>query len=81
MPTASTSQILGNNECIEPYTSNLYLRRTLAGDFVVINKHLIKDLIEINLWDVNLKNGIILNEVNPAKIRYQQPGSQLGPTH
>lgn len=61
MPTASTSQILGNNECIEPYTSNLYARRTLAGEFVVLNKHLIKDLIHLGLWSSELKNKIIFH--------------------
>jgi ribonucleoside-diphosphate reductase alpha subunit len=59
MPTASTSQILGNNECIEPYTTNIYIRRTLAGEFVVINKHLIKDLQELGLWSKEMKNRII----------------------
>jgi ribonucleotide reductase alpha subunit len=59
MPTASTSQILGNNECIEPYTSNIYLRRTLAGEFIVVNKHLINDLIQLNIWDETMKNNII----------------------
>jgi ribonucleoside-diphosphate reductase alpha chain len=59
MPTASTSQILGNNECFEPFTSNMYVRRTLAGEFIVINKHLIQDLIDLNLWDTNMKNKII----------------------
>jgi len=59
MPTASTSQILGNNECIEPYTSNMYLRRTLAGEFVVINKHLIKELISLGIWNNDTKNAII----------------------
>ena len=59
MPTASTSQILGNNECIEPFTSNIYLRRTLAGEFVVVNKHLIRKLIEENLWNEDVKNQII----------------------
>ena len=59
MPTASTSQILGNNECFEPFTSNIYLRRTLAGEFVVINKHLIRNLLDINLWNVQMKNRII----------------------
>ena len=59
MPTASTSQILGNNECIEPYTSNMYLRRTLAGEFVVINKHLIKELITLGIWNNETKNAII----------------------
>ena len=50
MPTASTSQILGNNECFEPYTSNVYIRRTLAGEFVVINHHLLKDLLKLGIW-------------------------------
>lgn len=59
MPTASTSQILGNNEAIEPYTSNMYLRRTLAGEFVVINKHLIRDLVSLGIWNVETKNAII----------------------
>lgn len=61
MPTASTSQILGNNECIEPYTSNIYTRRTLAGEFVVVNKHLIKDLLALGLWNNELKNKIIFH--------------------
>jgi len=59
MPTASTSQILGNNECIEPYTNNIYLRRTLAGEFVVVNKHLVKHLQENNMWSREIKNKII----------------------
>ena len=62
MPTASTSQILGNNECFEPYTSNIYTRRTLAGDYVVANKHLMKELVELGLWTEDLKNNIILNK-------------------
>ena len=62
MPTASTSQILGNNECFEPYTSNIYTRRTLAGDYVVANKHLMKELVELDLWTEDLKNNIILNK-------------------
>ena len=61
MPTASTSQILGNNECIEPYTSNIYLRRTLAGEFVVVNKHMINDLIKQDLWNEDLRDEIIFN--------------------
>lgn len=61
MPTASTSQILGNNECIEPYTSNLYARRTLAGEFVVLNKHLIQDLLDLGIWNADLKNKIIFH--------------------
>ena len=59
MPTASTSQILGNNECIEPYTSNIYSRRTLAGDFIVINTHLQKMLIDLGLWSTKMKDNII----------------------
>jgi len=60
MPTASTSQILGNNECIEPYTSNIYTRRVLSGEFVVVNKHLLKDLVKLGLWNEGLKNKIML---------------------
>eukprot|EP00466_Bigelowiella_natans_P001990 jgi/Bigna1/58266/fgenesh1_pm.68_\ len=59
MPTASTSQILGNNECFEPYTSNIYIRRTLAGEFVVVNPWLLKDLIKRNLWTAKIKNQLI----------------------
>ena len=59
MPTASTSQILGNNECFEPYTSNIYTRRTLSGEFIVVNKHLMKDLIEAGLWNDSMKNRLI----------------------
>ena len=59
MPTASTSQILGNNECFEPFTSNIYVRRTIAGEFVCINKFLLKELIELGLWTDNIKNQII----------------------
>ncbi len=59
MPTASTSQILGNNECFEPYTSNIYTRRTLSGEFIVVNKHLLKDLIELGLWNNGMKNRLI----------------------
>ena len=61
MPTASTSQILGNNECFEPFTSNIYVRRTIAGEFVIINKHLIKELIENGKWNQSNKNLIIAN--------------------
>jgi ribonucleoside-diphosphate reductase alpha chain len=60
MPTASTSQILGNNECFEPYTSNIYTRRVLSGEFIVVNKHLLKDLIELGLWDDQMKNELIV---------------------
>lgn len=59
MPTASTSQILGNNECFEPYTSNIYTRRVLSGEFIVVNKHLLKDLVELGLWNNDMKNRII----------------------
>ncbi|TND09923.1 MAG: ribonucleoside-diphosphate reductase alpha chain [Bacteroidetes bacterium] len=59
MPTASTSQILGNNECFEPYTSNIYTRRVLSGEFVVVNKHLLKDLVKLGIWNDSLKNKII----------------------
>lgn len=61
MPTASTSQILGFNESIEPFTSNIYQRSTLAGEFFVINKYLIRDLIKLGLWDVNFKNKMLMN--------------------
>jgi ribonucleoside-diphosphate reductase alpha subunit len=59
MPTASTSQILGNNECFEPYTTNIYLRRTLAGEFVVVNKHLVRDLQALGLWSKDMKDLMI----------------------
>jgi ribonucleoside-diphosphate reductase alpha chain len=59
MPTASTSQILGNNECIEAYTSNLYTRRTLSGEHIIINKHLLKDLIKINLWNESMRQNLM----------------------
>ena len=62
MPTASTSQILGFNECFEPFTSNLYSRRTLAGEFVVANKYLMKELIDLGIWNENVKNNIIANK-------------------
>ena len=62
MPTASTSQILGFNECFEPFTSNLYSRRTLAGEFVVVNKYLMKELIDLGLWNEQIKNNIIANK-------------------
>lgn len=76
MPTASTSQIMGNNECIEPYTSNIYVRNTLAGAFTVINKHLIRDLVGMGLWSKELKNMIIAQngsvqglDIIPAEIQ------------
>jgi ribonucleoside-diphosphate reductase alpha chain len=76
MPTASTSQILGNNECFEPFTSNLYARRVLAGDFMVVNKYLVEDLTKIGLWTTDVRtqviadNGSIQNILEiPAEIR------------
>jgi len=76
MPTASTSQILGNNECFEPYTSNIYVRRVLSGEFIIVNKHLLKDLVQLGLWNDAMKNKIIaangsiqnINEI-PADIK------------
>tara|TARA_B110001450_G_scaffold166218_1_gene154946 strand:- start:760 stop:3336 length:2577 start_codon:yes stop_codon:yes gene_type:complete len=62
MPTASTSQILGNNECFEPITSNIYSRRTLAGDFVMVNKYLVDDLLKLDMWNNTIKNNIIANK-------------------
>jgi ribonucleoside-diphosphate reductase alpha chain len=59
MPTASTSQILGNNEAFEPYTSNIYTRRVLSGEFIVVNKHLLEDLVALNLWDNSMKEDIM----------------------
>lgn len=61
MPTASTSQILGNNECFEPYTSNIYTRRVLSGEFVVVNKYLLKDLVKLGIWNQKLKDKIVAN--------------------
>jgi ribonucleotide reductase alpha subunit len=76
MPTASTSQILGFNECIEPITSNIYSRRTLAGEFILANKYLMNDLIQLGLWDDKIKNNIIANngsiqhiDIIPVEIR------------
>ncbi len=59
MPTASTSQIFGNNECFEPYTSNIYSRRVLSGEFIIVNKHLMKDLVSLGLWNNDMKNRIV----------------------
>jgi ribonucleoside-diphosphate reductase alpha chain len=68
MPTASTSQILGNTECFEPITSNIYTRRTLAGEFIVVNKHLIKELIELGIWDEKLRMKLIASNGSIAAI-------------
>jgi ribonucleotide reductase alpha subunit len=76
MPTASTSQILGFNECFEPFTSNIYSRRTLAGEFILPNKYLIRELLDLGIWNEDLKNNIILNkgsiqhlEIIPKEVR------------
>jgi len=69
MPTASTSQILGNNECIEPFTSNIYSRSTLAGQFIVINKFLQKDMLSLGLWNNSLKDQIIINDGSIQNIK------------
>lgn len=68
MPTASTSQILGNNECFEPFTSNIYSRRTLAGEFTIVNKHLMRELVDLGLWSEELKDNIILNRGSVQQI-------------
>jgi ribonucleotide reductase alpha subunit len=70
MPTASTSQILGNNECFEPFTSNIYSRRTIAGEFIIVNKYLMKELIDIGLWSEELKDNIILNKGSIQHIEF-----------
>jgi ribonucleoside-diphosphate reductase alpha chain len=76
MPTASTSQILGNNECFEPYTSNIYTRRVLSGEFIVVNKHLLEDIVRLGLWNENVKqqlmraNGSVQNiDIIPQDIK------------
>ena len=74
MPTASTSQILGNNECFEPYTSNLYTRRVLSGEFIIVNKHLLKDLIRMGLWNEDLKNQMIAANGSVQDIDEIPPG-------
>ncbi|VVC37066.1 Hypothetical protein CINCED_3A005569 [Cinara cedri] len=68
MPTASTAQILGNNESIEPYTTNVYCRRVLSGEFTVVNHHLINDLIKLNLWNENMKNTLLYYKGSIQKI-------------
>jgi ribonucleotide reductase alpha subunit len=73
MPTASTSQILGNNECFEPFTSNIYVRRTIAGEFVIVNKHLMKELIGLGKWDNDVKNSIIANGGSVQQLDLPKP--------
>ena len=70
MPTASTSQILGNNECIEPITSNIYSRRTLAGEFILVNKHLMKEMLEKDKWNENFKNNMVANNGSVQSFDY-----------
>ena len=69
MPTASTSQILGNNECFEPFTSNIYIRKTLSGEFPVVNKHLVKELVKLGLWSESLRDKIIINNGSVQEIK------------
>lgn len=73
MPTASTSQIMGNNECFEPYTSNAYVRRTLAGEFVVVNEHLLRELVSLGLWTGTVKNKLILGNGSVQQIEEIPP--------
>lgn len=73
MPTASTSQILGNNECFEPFTSNIYVRRTIAGEFVIVNKHLMKELIDLGKWNSDIKNSIIANGGSVQQLDLPKP--------
>ena len=68
MPTASTSQILGNNECIEPYTSNIYTRRTLSGEYIIVNKHLLNDLIRLGQWNEDMKEMLIVSNGSVQEI-------------
>jgi len=68
MPTASTSQILGNNECFEPFTSNLYTRRVLSGDFIMVNKYLVEELVNLNLWTADIRGQIMANNGSVADI-------------
>ena len=76
MPTASTSQILGNNECFEPFTSNLYVRHVLAGDFIVINKYLISELVELGVWSPELRTSIIANNGSVLDVQGVPPDVQ-----
>jgi ribonucleoside-diphosphate reductase alpha chain len=68
MPTASTAQILGNNECFEPYTSNIYTRRVLSGEFIIVNKHLLRDLVKLGIWNDSLKNKLMAANGSVQKI-------------
>jgi ribonucleoside-diphosphate reductase alpha chain len=69
MPTASTSQILGNNECFEPFTSNLYTRRVLSGDFMIVNKYLVEELVKLNMWTSDIRSQIMAENGSIANIK------------
>jgi ribonucleoside-diphosphate reductase alpha subunit len=69
MPTASTAQILGNNECFEPFTSNIYTRRTIAGEFIIVNKYLMRELIDLKIWNDDIKNNIVANNGSIQQIQ------------
>jgi ribonucleoside-diphosphate reductase alpha chain len=69
MPTASTAQILGNNECFEPFTSNIYSRRTIAGEFIIVNKYLMRELIDLKIWNEDIKNNIVANNGSIQQIQ------------
>jgi ribonucleoside-diphosphate reductase alpha chain len=77
MPTASTSQILGNNEAFEPYTSNIYTRRVLSGEFIVVNKHLLHDLVERGLWNETLKQELMRNNGSVQDLNIPQDLKEL----
>lgn len=69
MPTASTAQIMGNNESFEPYTTNIYTRRVLAGEFVCVNPHLVKDLIKMNMWTPEMRNKLVADQGSVQKMK------------
>ena len=77
MPTASTSQILGNNEAFEPYTSNIYTRRVLSGEFIVVNKHLLEDLVNLGLWNDDLKEEIMRHNGSVQNVDIPQDLKEL----
>jgi ribonucleoside-diphosphate reductase alpha chain len=77
MPTASTSQILGNNEAFEPYTSNIYTRRVLSGEFIVVNKHLLEDLVKLGLWTEDLKQELMRENGSVQNLNIPQDLKEL----
>jgi ribonucleoside-diphosphate reductase alpha chain len=77
MPTASTSQILGNNECFEPFTSNMYTRRVLAGEFIVINKHLVADIINLGKWNSDVRTALISDNGSVANLDLPEDLKQI----